>query len=70
MKLRKLERQEHGKTRKLWEDIFAEDTQEFLDYYYTEKTAENEIYVIEEDDKIVSILHLNPYQMRVEDKMY
>ena len=70
MKLRKLERQEHGKTRKLWEDIFAEDTQEFLDYYYTEKTAENEIYVIEEDDKIVSMLHLNPYQMRVEDKMY
>ena len=70
MKLRKLEPQEHGKTRKLWEEIFAEDTPQFLDYYYTVKTAENEIYVIEEDDKIVSMLHLNPYQMRIGDKLY
>ena len=70
MKLRKLEPQEHSKTRKLWEEIFTEDTQEFLDYYYTEKTAENEIYVIEEDGKIVSMLHLNPYQMRIKNKIY
>lgn len=69
-KPRKLEKQEHGKTRKLWEKIFKEDTQEFLDYYYTVKTLENEIYVIEEDGKIVSMLHLNPYQMRIGNKIY
>lgn len=65
MILRKLEKQEHINTRKLWEEIFKEDTTEFLDYYYSVKTAENEIYVIEEDGKIVSMLHLNPYQMRI-----
>ena len=70
MRLRKLEPQEHGKTRKLWEEIFTEDTREFLNYYYSVKTAENEIYVIEEDDKIVSMLHLNPYQMRIGEKLY
>ena len=70
MILRKLEKQEHGKTRSLWEAVFKEDTQEFLDYYYSIKTLENEIYVIEEDNKIVSMLHLNPYQMRVGNKIF
>lgn len=67
---RKLEKQEHIKTRKLWEEVFKEDTKEFLDYYYSEKTSENEIYVIEEDGKIVSMLHLNPYQMRIGSKRF
>lgn len=67
---RKLEKQEHGTTRKLWEEIFKEDTKEFLDYYYSVKTLENEIYVIEEDNRIVSMLHLNPYQMRVGNEIF
>ncbi len=68
--LRKLNREEHIKTRVLWEEIFQEDSNEFLDYYYTCKASENEIYVIEEDGQIVSMLHLNPYQMRVGNKIY
>lgn len=70
MKVRKLRIEEHIKTRKLWEEIFKEDTSEFLDYYYSVITKDNEIYVIEENDEIVSMLHLNPYEMRIEDKMY
>lgn len=70
MILRKLEQEEHVKTRKLWEEIFTEDTKEFLDYYYSVKTLKNEIYVIEEDGQIVSMLHLNPYQMRVDNQIY
>ena len=66
----KLERQEHIKTRKLWEKVFKEDTVEFLDYYYSVKTLENEIYVIEEDGEIVSMLHLNPYQMRIGNDIF
>lgn len=69
-KLRKLEKQEHIKTRSLWEAVFKEDTKEFLDYYYSVKTLENEIYVIEEDNKIVSMLHLNPYQMRIGNEVF
>ncbi len=70
MILRKLEQHEHNKTRELWEKVFTEDTPKFLDYYYSVKTAENEIYVIEEENKIVSMLHLNPYQMRICKEIY
>ena len=67
MKLRKFETEEHGKTRKLWEEVFSEDSREFLDYYYYIKTKDNAIYVIEEDDAIRSMLQLNPYELQVED---
>lgn len=70
MKLRKLEKQEHIKTRTLYENVFTQDTKEFLDYYYSVKTKDNEIYVIEEDDKIVSMIHLNPYQLRVGEMLH
>ena len=65
MNLRKLEKTEHEKTRRLWEEIFTEDTEAFLDYYYRIKTAENEIFVIEEAQTIRSMLQLNPYRLRV-----
>ncbi|MBQ4559920.1 MAG: GNAT family N-acetyltransferase [Tyzzerella sp.] len=70
MKVRKLRQEEHIKTRRLWEKIFTEDTSEFLEYYYSVKVNDNEIYVIEDGGEIVSMLHLNPYQMRVKDKVY
>lgn len=70
MEVRKLSRGEHVRTRKLWETVFPEDTPEFLDYYYTEKTKDNEIYVIEDAGKIVSMIHLNPYHMRVGDEVF
>lgn len=66
MEQRKLDVSEHGRTRPLWEEVFSEDTKAFLDYYYFLKTRENEIYVIEEEDEIRSMLHLNPYRLQVE----
>lgn len=65
MEVRKLQKAEHIRTRKLWEEIFPEDTSEFLDYYYSVKTKENEIYVVENEGHICAMLHLNPYMMEV-----
>ena len=65
MKIRKLERQEHGHTRPLYETVFTEDSKSFVDYYYTEKTRDNQIYVAEEDGGIRAMLHLNPYTLMV-----
>lgn len=65
MQIRKLENREHGKTRRLYETVFAEDSQGFVDYYYTEKTKDNQIYTAEEDGKIRAMLHLNPYLVMV-----
>lgn len=61
MKVRKLELEEHWKTRKLYEEVFVEDCPAFVDYYYTEKVKDNEIYVVEEAGEICAMLHLNPY---------
>ncbi len=70
MILRKLEQEEHGKTRALWEEIFSTDTKAFLDYYYYIKARDNQIWVIEEDEQICSMLQLNPYTVRVESKEF
>lgn len=65
MRVRKLDAAEHGRTRKLWTDVFSEDSKAFLDYYYFLKARDNEIYVVVEDEEIRSMLHLNPYRMAV-----
>lgn len=65
MRIRKLELQENDKTRPLYEEVFSEDSESFVDYYYTEKTRDNQIYVVEEDGEIQSMIHLNPYQLMV-----
>lgn len=52
-------------SRELYEAVFSEDTKKFVDYYYEYKTRDNEIWVLEEDDRLVSMLHLNPYMMIV-----
>lgn len=70
MELRKLEQTENYKTRALWECVFPEDTKAFLDYYYYFKTKENEIFVIEEDGAIRSMLQLNPYMVQMEETSY
>ena len=70
MVLRKLDPKEHGKTRLLWEKVFPEDTGKFLDYYYFVKARDNEIYVVEEDENIRSMLQLNPYLLQVEEEQF
>ena len=65
MQIRKLETSENIKTRPLYEEVFHEDSQGFVDYYYSEKTKDNQIYVVEEDGDIQAMLHLNPYDLMV-----
>ncbi len=54
-----------NESRELYVQVFSEDTEKFVDYYYSFKTRDNEVLVIEEDGQIVSMLHLNPYPMIV-----
>lgn len=65
MEIRKLKKEEHADTRKLYEEVFSEDSSSFVDYYYTEKTKDNQIYGIYEDGGIQAMLHLNPYVVMV-----
>lgn len=63
MKFRKLEKWEHEKTRALYELVFSEDEQSFVDYYYETRAKENQIYGAEDGEGIHGMLHLNPCQV-------
>lgn len=52
-------------SRTLYEQVFSEDTEKFVDYYYSYKIKDNEILAFEENEQIISMLHLNPYNMIV-----
>lgn len=51
------------KSRRLWEEVFPEDTPKFLDYYDRYVTDHNRIYMDEEENGPVSMLHMNPYRI-------
>lgn len=64
----KLALQEHWKARKLWEEVFDEDTERFLNYYDLCMADHNQIFVEKEQDELVSMLQLNPYRICMNGK--
>ena len=65
MIIRRLEKWEHGLTRRLYETVFTEDDAAFVDYYYQWKTKDSRIYAAQEGDEICAMVHLNPFQVYV-----
>ena len=61
MRLRYLRPEEKAVSRRLYETCFPEDTPKFVDYYYAEKCRDNEIIVLEQGEKICSMIHANPF---------
>lgn len=47
----------------LYQECFH-DTKEYMDYYFSEKTKDNEIVTLELDQEIRSMIHLNPYYVQ------
>ncbi|MDO5424834.1 MAG: GNAT family N-acetyltransferase [Eubacteriales bacterium] len=68
--IRKLPRREHDRTRELYETVFSEDSRQFVDYYYDQVADENEIYTVEENGTICSMLHLNPYAVHLGSQVF
>ncbi len=66
--IRYLKKEERKKALALWSQAFFEDSEEFKAYYFTEKIRENRIMVKEEDGEIISMIHLNPYKIRLGEK--
>lgn len=69
MKIRKLNLAERVLTRPLYENVFSEDYSKFVDYYYTWKIRDNEIYVAEDEAGIHAMVHLNPFSVRYQGKV-
>lgn len=56
-----LAEKEVHRVRPLWEDVFAEDSKEFTDYYFANKAEHNLVFTRVDEERIVSMLHLAPY---------
>lgn len=53
-----------GQVRALWKECFH-DTEAYMDFYFSWKTKDNVIFGLYDEDKLISMLHLNPYQLSV-----
>lgn len=66
MEVRVLKAENNSQTNHLYKEVFSEDSDTFVKYYYDEVASRNKIYVIE--DKCM--LHLNPYTLCANDKSF
>lgn len=60
-------------TRIIWEQIFEEDTEKFLDYYYNYYSIRKSNSIIckyKDKHNIISMLHLNPYKININNSLY
>lgn len=55
--------------RGLWELIFSEDTSDYLDFYFDHVYKNNIVIVARENENIIGMLHMNPYELK-ENKTY
>lgn len=53
----------------LWRECFPEDSENFIDYYYSEKTTDNHLLVKKINGFMIAMVHLNPYQMHVKQNV-
>lgn len=63
--IRYLKDHEKGISEALYREAFPEDSEKFVNYYYSYVTKNNEILVEEQAGEVCSMLHLNPYRLSV-----
>lgn len=68
--IRYLEPEEKLETRKLWQEAFPEDSESFDNYYYDEVVKNNRIIAKIEDGELLTMVHLNPYRIRVRNQIW
>lgn len=54
--------QKTEEARELWKECFG-DSESYLNYYFSEKTKDNEMITLYEEKELVSMVHLNPYKV-------
>ena len=65
-----LKKEEKVLTKPLYKEAFFEDSDNFVEYYYSEKTKDNRILADIEGTSIRSMIMLNPYTISVFGKKY
>ncbi len=67
--VRYLRQEEKPFSRALYEEMFPEDEESFVDAYYKIKGDANRILVWEEEGELRSMVHLNPYRFRMRGRL-
>lgn len=65
--IRYLQEDEKRRSEILYREAFPEDSDAFVEYYYSYAARENKILVMEQSEEICAMLHLNPYWLSVNE---
>lgn len=68
--IRYLKQEEKRKSQALWESVFSEDSQSFIEYYFSDRVRKNKILTAWEEDRVIAMLHRNPYHAAVKDRIW
>ena len=68
--IRYLKQEEKKESRKLWEKVFSEDSESFLDYYYSDRVQKSKVLTAWKEGSMAAMLHRNPYQVVVKDRLW
>lgn len=58
----------YDRLKALWKILFK-DTDEFIEYYFTNKVLDNKILIYEQNNQLTTMLHMNPYRISIYDKI-
>lgn len=65
-----LDAEDKGETKHLWHMCFPEDSESFIEYYYKEKTKDNEILVKKDNGLLISMVQYNPYAVKLRGRLW
>lgn len=54
-----------AQTKALYKEVFHEDQESFVEYYYKYKLQENKIFQIEDENQTIAMIHLNPFILNI-----
>ena len=65
-----LDQEDKSETKHLWHMCFPEDSKSFIEYYYKEKTKDNEILVKKDNGLLISMVQYNPYAVKLRGRLW
>ena len=65
-----LDAEDKDETKHLWDMCFPEDSESFIEYYYKEKTKDNEILVKKDNGLLISMVQYNPYAVKLRGRLW
>lgn len=56
-------------SRKLYEEAFSEDSQQFVDYFYNVDAKMNKVFIVKKEDEVISMIHLHDFMFKYNNNL-